>query len=63
MVGGAPVLPILVGLIGLVCAVLRKWRIAAFAVFVLVVESATYRWTSLVVPRHRRRSTAWRTCR
>jgi len=52
-VGGAPVLPILVGLIALVCAVLRKWRIAAFAVFVLIVESATYRVTSLVVPRHR----------
>ena len=32
---------------------LRKWRIAAFAVFVLVVESATYRVTSLAVPRDR----------
>jgi membrane-associated phospholipid phosphatase len=52
-VGGAPVLPILVGLIAIVCAVLRRWRIAAFAVFVLVVESATYRVTSLVVPRDR----------
>jgi undecaprenyl-diphosphatase len=52
-VGGAPVLPILVGLIALVCAALRKWRIAAFAVFVLVVESATYRVTSLLVPRQR----------
>src|SRR5215213_397433 len=52
-VGGAPLLPILVGLIALVCAGLRKWRIAAFAVFVLVVESATYRVTSLVVPRDR----------
>lgn len=52
-VGGAPVLPILVALIALVCAVLRKWRIAAFAAFVLVVESATYRVTSLLVPRHR----------
>jgi membrane-associated phospholipid phosphatase len=52
-VGGAPVLPILVGLIGLVCAFLRRWRIAAFAVFVLVVESATYRVTSWVVPRER----------
>ena len=52
-VGGAPVLPILVGLIALVCAVLRKWRIAAFAVFVLVVESATYRVTTLLVPRDR----------
>ena len=52
-VGGAPVLPILVGAIGLVCAALRRWRIAAFAVFVLVVESATYRVTSLLVPRER----------
>src|SRR4051794_19756158 len=52
-VGGAPVLPILVGLIGLVCAILRKWRIAAFAVFVLVVESAAYPVTSLLPPRHR----------
>ena len=52
-VGGAPVLPILVGIIAIVCAFLRRWRIAAFAVFVLVVESATYRVTSLVVPRDR----------
>ena len=52
-VGGAPVLPILVALIALVCALLRRWRIAAFAVFVLVVESATYRVTSLLVPRQR----------
>ena len=52
-VGGAPLLPILVGLIALVCAFMRRWRIAAFAVFVLVVESATYRVTSLVVPRER----------
>jgi membrane-associated phospholipid phosphatase len=52
-IGGAPVLPILVGLIALVCAALRRWRIAAFAVFVLVVESATYRVTSWLVPRER----------
>jgi len=52
-VGGAPLLPILVGAIAIVCAVLRRWRIAAFAVFVLVVESATYRVTSLAVPRDR----------
>ena len=39
--GGAPLLPILVGLIAVVCARLRHWRIAAFAVFVLAVESAT----------------------
>jgi undecaprenyl-diphosphatase len=52
-VGGAPLLPVLVGLIGIACAVMRKWRIAAFAVFVLVVESATYRVASIVVPRDR----------
>lgn len=52
-VGGAPVLPILVGIVALVCAFMRRWLIAAFAVFVLAVESATYRVTSLLVPRER----------
>jgi undecaprenyl-diphosphatase len=52
-VGGAPVLPIIVGLIALVCAFMRRWLLAAFAVFVLAVESATYRVTSIVVPRER----------
>jgi membrane-associated phospholipid phosphatase len=51
--GGAPLLPVLVGAIALVCACLRKWRIAAFSAFALVVESATYRVTSLAVPRER----------
>ena len=48
-------LPIVVGTIALVCAVLRKWRIAAFVVFALAVESATYRATTLVVHSHRPR--------
>jgi undecaprenyl-diphosphatase len=52
-VGGAPVLPILAGLVAIVCAFARRWRIAAFAVFALLTESATYRITSLVVPRDR----------
>jgi undecaprenyl-diphosphatase len=52
-VGGAPVLPILVGLIGIACALMRRWLIAAFAVFVLMAESATYRVTTLVIPRDR----------
>jgi undecaprenyl-diphosphatase len=52
-VGGAPVLPILVGIVALVCAFMRRWLIAAFAVFVLAAESATYRVTSLAVPRDR----------
>ncbi|UGS34228.1 hypothetical protein DSM104329_00601 [Capillimicrobium parvum] len=53
MVGGAPVLPILVGLIAIVCAIKRYWRVAAFAVFVLALESATYRITTLAAPRDR----------
>lgn len=52
-VGGAPVLPIIVGVIGIACAVARRWRIAAFAVFVLMAESAAYRVTTLAVPRDR----------
>jgi membrane-associated phospholipid phosphatase len=52
-VGGAPLLPILVGVITAVAAVLRQWLVAAFAAFALIVESATYRVTSLAVPRDR----------
>jgi undecaprenyl-diphosphatase len=52
-VGGAPLLPILVGLIAIVCAFMKRWLIAAFAVFVLTIESATYRVTSILVPRER----------
>jgi undecaprenyl-diphosphatase len=52
-VGGAPVLPILAGLIGLGFAFAARWRIAAFAVFVLAAESATYRITTLVIHRDR----------
>lgn len=52
-IGGSPVLPILVGIVAIVCAFKGRWLIAAFAVFVLAVESATYRVTSLLVPRHR----------
>jgi undecaprenyl-diphosphatase len=52
-VGGAPLLPILVGVIALVAAVTRQWLVAAFAAFALMVESATYRVTSLAVPRDR----------
>jgi membrane-associated phospholipid phosphatase len=55
IVAGGVVLPILVGSIALVCAALRKWRIAAFAVFALAVESGTYRATTLVIHSHRPR--------
>ena len=52
-VGGAPVLPILVGLIALGFASLRHWRLAAYVVFGLAVESALYRVTTLFVHRDR----------
>jgi len=52
-VGGAPVLPIIVGVVAIVAAFKRRWLIAAFAAFVLAVESATYRVTSIAVPRDR----------
>jgi membrane-associated phospholipid phosphatase len=55
IVAGGVVLPIVAGSIALVGAVLRKWRIAAFVVFALAVESASYRATTLVVHSHRPR--------
>ena len=55
IVAGGVVLPIIVGAIALVCVALKKWRIAAFVVFALAVESATYRATTLVVHSHRPR--------
>jgi len=55
IVAGGVVLPIVVGAIALVCTVLRRWRIAAFLVFALGVESASYRLTTLVVHAHRPR--------
>ena len=55
IVAGGVVLPIVAGLTGFVCAVLRRWRIAAFVVFALAVESASYRATTLVVHSHRPR--------
>jgi membrane-associated phospholipid phosphatase len=55
IVAGGVVLPIVAGSIAVACAVLRKWRIAAFVVFALAVESASYRATTLVVPSHRPR--------
>jgi undecaprenyl-diphosphatase len=55
IVAGGVVLPIVAGTIALVCAIFRKWRIAAFVVFALAVESASYRITTLVVHSHRPR--------
>jgi membrane-associated phospholipid phosphatase len=52
---GGVVLPIVVGLVALVCAALRQWRIAAFAIFALAIESSAYRVTTLVFHEHRPR--------
>jgi undecaprenyl-diphosphatase len=50
---GAAVLVTVVALIAIVCVLRRRWRLAAFAVFALAVESATYFVTSFAVPRQR----------
>lgn len=50
---GAAVLVGFACLVAIVCVARRRWRIAAFAVFALLVESATYHFTSLAVPRDR----------
>ncbi|HEY8775037.1 MAG TPA: phosphatase PAP2 family protein [Gaiellaceae bacterium] len=55
IVAGGVVLPIVAGTIALVCAAMRKWRLGAFIVFALGVESASYRVTTLVVHSHRPR--------
>jgi membrane-associated phospholipid phosphatase len=53
IIAGGVVLPIVAGVIALIAAVFRRWRLAVFAVFGLAVESATYRATTLVVHSHR----------
>jgi membrane-associated phospholipid phosphatase len=55
IMSGGVVLPIVAGLTAFASAVMRKWRLAAFLVFVLGVESASYRITTLAVHRHRPR--------
>ena len=55
IVAGGVVLPIIVAVIAIACAIARKWRVMAFVVFALGVESATYRATTLVIHSHRPR--------
>jgi membrane-associated phospholipid phosphatase len=50
---GAAVLVSVVALVVIVCLLKRRWLIAAFALFALLAESATYHFTSLAVPRQR----------
>jgi undecaprenyl-diphosphatase len=53
IMAGGVVLPIIAGVTALIAAISRHWRLAAFAVFSLAVESGTYRATTLVVHSHR----------
>jgi undecaprenyl-diphosphatase len=55
IIAGGVVLPIVAGVFAAVCTLLRHWRLAAFAVFALLVESAAYRGTTLVFHEHRPR--------
>ena len=55
IMAGGVVLPIVVGVLGLVSAASRHWRIAAFFVFSLLLESGAYRATTLVLHEHRPR--------
>jgi membrane-associated phospholipid phosphatase len=55
IIAGGVVLPIVAGVLALAAAGVRHWRLAAFFVFALAVESATYRLTTLAVHSHRPR--------
>jgi membrane-associated phospholipid phosphatase len=55
IMAGGVTLPIVVAAVGLVCAIFRQWRIAAFAVFGLILESASYRTTTIFFHEHRPR--------
>jgi membrane-associated phospholipid phosphatase len=50
---GGYVIPAVIGLVALVMVIQRKWRIAAYVLFAVAVESATYRMTALFVERRR----------
>jgi len=52
-IAGGYVIPAVIGLVALVMVVQRKWRIAAYVLFGVAVESATYRATTLFVHRER----------
>ncbi len=52
-ISGGIVLPILVVLLAIGFAIRRHWRAAAFALFCVAVESATYRTTVFFVDRER----------
>jgi len=50
---GGLVIPVVVGAMLLICCLYRRWRLAAFTLFVICIESGGYRATSLIVHRNR----------
>ncbi len=50
---GGIVIPILVAVLFVLFLCFRHWRLAAFTLFVICIESGTYRATSLIVHRNR----------
>jgi undecaprenyl-diphosphatase len=53
ILAGGVVLPIIVGVCGVLAALFKRWRLAAFLIFALAVESGAYRATTLLVHRDR----------
>ena len=53
IIAGGVVLPIVAVACGVVAALFRQWRLAAFLVCALAIESAAYRTTTLAIHRHR----------
>jgi undecaprenyl-diphosphatase len=53
IMAGGVVLPIVAGVVAMVAAAARHWRLAGFLLFALAVESASYRVTTLAVHRDR----------
>jgi len=53
IIAGGVVLPIVVGVCALVAVSFKQWRLGAFLVFALGLESGAYRATTFLVHRHR----------
>lgn len=50
---GGLVIPLVIGLCLVAFLIMRRWLLAAFVLFVVALESGSYRATSLIVPRDR----------
>jgi len=53
IIAGGVVIPTVVGVVAVVLACFKRWRIAAFLIVAITVEAATYRSTTWVVHRDR----------